>query len=245
VKKSAIGCFLLIGSLAAVGCDDPPGKPKPGDSPIAANKVVDFDTLYSKNCAGCHGAEGENGPAPPLNDPYFLSIVPDETLLTIIKSGRKVHTGQKTSMPAFASDNGGPLTNEQVKVLAKGIKIRWTGRAPRESTLPSYLAEKKGDHKEGERVFTAACAGCHGSKGEGKASDGMAGALNDQAFLGLISDQALRRIVITGRHDLGMPAYDDSKGRSAEWKPLTSGQIDDLVALLASWRKPGTVIKKK
>ena len=64
----------------------------------------------------------------------------------------------------------------------------------------------------------------------------QAGALNDRAFLALISNQALRRIVITGRPDLGMPIYSDSDWRSPKFQPLTSEQIHDLVALLASWR---------
>ena len=40
----------------------------------------DFALLYATNCAGCHGADGRLGPAPPLNDPLFLAIVPDASL---------------------------------------------------------------------------------------------------------------------------------------------------------------------
>jgi hypothetical protein len=38
-----------------------------------------------------------------------------------------------------------------------------------------------------------------------------------------------------------MPAFDGHHGRSAEFRPLSAPEIDDLVALLASWRqgKPG------
>ena len=43
--------------------------------------------------------------------------------------------------------------------------------------------------------------GAHGEK--------RIGAINDPAFLALISDQALRRYAITGRPDLGMPDYAD------------------------------------
>ena len=34
-----------------------------------------------------------------------------------------------------------------------------------------------------------------------------------------------------------MPAYDGTDGRPEDYRPLTSAQIDDLVALLASWRE--------
>ena len=84
-------------------------------------------------------------------------------------------------------------------------------------------------------MFARACAGCPGRQGRG----GDAGAINDPAFLALISDRALRRIVITGRPDLGMPAYDGKDGRTDGFRPLTAAEIDGLVALLASWRRRG------
>ena len=62
-------------------------------------------------------------------------------------------------------------------------------------------------------------------------------AINDPAMLTLFSDQALRRIVITGRPDLGMPNFSDDTGRSGDFAPLSSDEIADLVALLASWRE--------
>jgi cytochrome c oxidase cbb3-type subunit 3/ubiquinol-cytochrome c reductase cytochrome c subunit len=60
--------------------------------------------------------------------------------------------------------------------------------------------------------------------------------INDPVFLALISDQALRRYVITGRPDLGMPDYAGSRPRQPDYHPLTPEQVNDLVALLASWR---------
>ncbi len=144
-------------------------------------------------------------------------------------------------MPAFARARGGPLTDAQVQVLAEGIKKRWGPAASGEA--PPYLspAGTKGrDRDEGARVFARACAGCHGGQGEGGEHDGRpAGAINEPAFLALISDKVLRRTAITGRPDLGMPAYDGTAGRPADFRPLTSAQIDELVALLASWRQGG------
>ena len=145
-------------------------------------------------------------------------------------------------MPAFARDRGGPLTGEQVQVLAEGMKKRWgpaaSGKAP-----PQYLSPagtKSGNRDEGARVFARACAGCHGGQGQGGEHGGRpVGAINKPAFLALISDKALRRTTITGRPDLGMPAYDGTAGRPADFRPLTSAHIDDLVALLASWRQGG------
>jgi mono/diheme cytochrome c family protein len=97
---------------------------------------------------------------------------------------------------------------------------------------------------EGARVFARACAGCHGPQGKGskdgdRSGSRDGGAINDPAFLALISDQELRRYAITGRPDLGMPAYDGKEGRGPDFEPLTSVEIDDVVALLAYWRLGG------
>lgn len=92
-------CLLLL--FLAPGCDLP-GKPRLADKPVSADKVVDFVGLYQQNCAGCHGTNGKLGPAPPLNDSVFLSIVPDSVLLHVISEGRP-----GTPMPAFAAQRGG------------------------------------------------------------------------------------------------------------------------------------------
>ncbi len=232
-------CLLVFLSLLSVGCDLP-GRPNPADRPVPADQVIDFGALYATNCAGCHGADGKLGPAPPLNDPIFLAIVPDEELMRVITEGRTVTPAQKSPMPAFARDRGGPLTSVQVKALAEGIKKRWGSTRPESQSLPPYLAPAAANNankNEGAQVFARACAGCHGSQGKGgKDGDRQ---INNQAFLALISDQALRRYVITGRPDLGMPAFDGNKGRPSEFQSLTSAEIDDLVALLASWRQSG------
>ncbi len=242
MKKLRTGRRRLLPLLIvlAAGCDLP-GKPAEADRPVRADQVTDFDALYGMRCAGCHGVEGKLGPAPPLNDPIFLAIVPDAELLHVISEGRAVTAAQRSPMPAFAGARGGPLTDAQVKALAEGIKKHWG--PPASSQAPPYLGPaggKGGNKEEGARVFARACAACHGGHGGGGEDDGRpVGAVNDPAFLALISDQALRRIIITGRPDLGMPAYDSPDGRPSEFRPLTSAQINDLVALLASWRQGG------
>ena len=104
------------------------------------------------------------GPAPPLNDPLFLAMVPDAELLRVITEGRIVTPGQKSPMPAFAQDRGGALTGAQVKVLTDGIKERWGPPASPSGSVPAYLgpaAGGGGNKDEGARVFALACAGCH------------------------------------------------------------------------------------
>jgi mono/diheme cytochrome c family protein len=239
VNKLRKGRWRLLPLLAALaaGCDLP-GKPNPADRPVPADQVKDFGDLYATHCAGCHGADGRLGPAPPLNDPVFLAIVPDAELRRVITEGRVVTPAQKSPMPAFARDRGGPLTGAQVEALVAGIRPRW-GQPPETGAadLPLYRDEKThGNPKAGEGVFAAACACCHGKDGKGGAA---AGAVNDRAFLELISDQALRRLVITGRPDLGMPDYRTRGDRPATFQPLSPQDVADVVALLAYWRQGG------
>jgi len=261
------GTWRLVPLLVVLsaGCDLP-GKPRPADRPVPSDQVVDFDVLYQTHCAACHGADGKLGPAPPLNDPLFLAIVPDDELLRVIREGRAVTTSQKSPMPGFSLGHDGslsptkakvwddlkkethadpkqqnPLTAAQVQVLTEGIKKHWGPPASQASSLPPYrsTSEISSEKKhEGARVFARACAGCHGKEGEGVERDGkLRRKINDPAFLALISDQELRRYAITGRPDLGMPPYDGKAGRPPDFQPLKSEEIDGLVALLACWRQ--------
>ena len=226
---------LMAMSTLAAGCDDLPGKPKYEDRPIPFEQVLDFDMLYARSCAGCHGVDGTLGPAPPLNDPFFLALVPDAVLLETIQNGRA-----GTPMPAFLSDRGGTLSQAQIDVLAGGLKKKWGSENIDTADVPPYLAAEAGvaaDATAGQAVFARACAVCHGEQGEGSGDEAMAGALRDAAFLRLASDQMLRRVAITGRPDLGMPNFREHTGRAAGFAPLTSQDITNVVALLASWRE--------
>jgi cytochrome c oxidase cbb3-type subunit 3 len=252
-------CAIAVALFA--GCDFP-GKPTPADRPVSPENVLNFTEIYKRNCAGCHGADGKLGPAPPLNDSLFRSLVPETELERVVVSGR-----QGTPMPAFSRANGGALTPAQVLVLVHGIKgipdhrheseaqvtggakaadgegaaPAWETPKPLPKNAPAYLLSRQAaNHTSGEyerirtTVFAQACAGCHGEHGKGDKS-----AINDASFLALISNQGLRRLIITGRPDLGMPDYAGTDGRDPEFRPLTSRDVDDLVDLLASWRTSG------
>jgi cytochrome c oxidase cbb3-type subunit III len=249
-------------ALVAAGCDpDLPGKPNPKNRPVSPENVLSFSALFARNCAGCHGADGKLGPAPPLNDPLFRSIVSESDLAKVLNHGR---TG--TPMPAFLRANGGSLTSVQVQMLIDGIKgIRrerlgelpagsepsatadgpvptppWGDVSPAPTGTPLYAAPQGavGNVARGVVLFAKACASCHGENGLGVTKDErVRNRMNDRAFLSLISDQALRRIIITGRPDLKMPDHSQKAGRLDDFRPLTSDEIADLVALLASWRK--------
>ncbi len=232
----------LLSVLLLTGCDLP-GRPESTNRSRTPEEMVEFEGLYAKHCAGCHGADGHLGPAPPLNAPLFLAIAADETLQEVIEKGRP-----GTPMPAFGKSYGGALTDGQIQALVKGMKSRWKAQTP-PGNVPPYMLSTRPEEltsnelaalKRGAKAFQRACAGCHGPHGEGgKNGSHPVGAINNPAFLGLISDQALRRFVITGRGDLGMPNYAEPFGRTKDFKPLTNQEVSDIVSVLSAWRRSG------
>ena len=64
--------------VLVAGCDwHFPGKPIKTVEPVAGSRA-EFDRIYFVNCLGCHGPEGRNGPARPMNDPLYLAVIPDK-----------------------------------------------------------------------------------------------------------------------------------------------------------------------
>ncbi len=222
---ATLQALILAGVL---GCDALPGRPDPADRKPVPSAVSDFAELYRGACAGCHGADGRLGAARPLHDPVYLALVPRDVLREAIARGMGL-----TTMHAFAEDQGGSLTTAQVDALVNGLLERWSaaaaGDAPAPATMPPW-AGPLGDASRGARVFASACASCHGADGRGAERGGD---VVDATFLALASDQSLRTTVIAGRSDLGMPDWRGERGRA-----LTAEQVSDVVAWLASQRRP-------
>ncbi len=258
-------CLVISAMVVAAGCDFP-GRPNPKDRPVPADQVLSFSALYGQNCAGCHGAEGKLGAAPPLNDELFRAVVSKAELESIITDGR-----HKTLMPAFAKEKGGSLTATQIHVLvheikgipykivpkqgdeltstrvvadASGIAPAWGSVTDPPAGAPAYRhriiaadESSSGSATQGARVFARACAVCHGGNGEGVAEKSKTQRkINDPVTLKLMSNQLLRRYVITGRPDLGMPNFAAPRPGNSHFEPLTDRDVADVVALLASWR---------
>jgi cytochrome c oxidase cbb3-type subunit 3 len=217
--SAALGVTLLA------GCGSPPGKPGQGSETLAPNDVLEFSTLYSQNCSGCHGAEGRGGAAIALSDPVYLGIVDEAAMHKVIVNGL-----QGTSMPAFAQSAGGMLTDKQIDVITAGIRSHWNKPGILDGTNPPpYAAKSTGDSQRGEVAYKSYCASCHSTAGQGgpKGSN-----ITNDSFLALVSNQGLRTIVITGRPELGAP---DWRGNTPG-KPMSDQEITDVVAWLAAHR---------
>lgn len=223
-------CLILFSLAGCAG--NLPGKPDPALAEKRPDQIRDFQTLYSRNCAGCHGKNGKLGPAPPLQDAFFLAMISDEELRMILRDG---HPG--TPMPAFAKNKSGPLLDEQIEILVRGLRNTW-GSSKVTAAGFSYAFTRHEDVDLGKKVYARACAGCHGDQGQGGMMEGNpVGALREAALLSLLSDQTLHRLIVTGRPDLGMPDYKDRKGRAKDYAPLTKEEAAALVQYLGSWRQ--------
>ena len=201
-------------------CGRLPGQPSPSARPQIPSQVTNFGELYNVNCAGCHGVDGHFGGALPLNNPAYLALVDDASMRSAIANGVS-----GTSMPAFAVNAGGMLTDNQITVIVNGIRSQWGAEATRVEGMPPYLSSAVGDAAQGEKLFGDYCASCHGPGG----TEGMAGAIADPSFLALYNDQTLRTLIIAGRPDFDHPGWRDYPHKPA----LDSGQVSDIVAWLA------------
>jgi len=218
--------LILVCCCMMLGCDQLPGHPKPGPEVPRPDQVTDFPTLYAQNCSACHGAQGANGPSYSLANPIYQSLVDEKVLHQIVANGE-----QGTLMPAFAISAGGSLTDQQVDALVNGMRTSWLKTGTLEgANPPSYKATKPADTVRGQQAYATYCASCHGAAGSSAKS--KAGSITQPAFLSLVSDQALRTIVIAGRPDIGQPDWrNDQPGH-----PMSDQEVTDVVSWLSSQR---------
>ena len=80
--------------------------------------------LYEANCARCHGANGEGGVGPVLNDQSKLFSHLSEAYLKNVLNvgGRYVCGNPKSVMPVWADINGGPLNYIQIEDIIAFIR---------------------------------------------------------------------------------------------------------------------------
>jgi mono/diheme cytochrome c family protein len=220
MKYSAL---ILAAGLAACGS---PGRRAAETRVIRPSEVTDFRVLYSQNCSGCHGIDGQGGLTVPIGSPVYLAIADNATIRRVVALGRP-----GTAMPVFSQSAGGMLTDAQIDILVRGMRERWTKPGvPGSDKPPAYAASQPGDTARGHNVYTTSCYSCHGPDGHG----GRAGSIVDSSYLALVSDQHLRTVIITGLPALGAP---DWRG-DAPGKAMSDADVTDVVAWLAAQRQP-------
>ena len=222
MKYGAVALTAILG-LASCGA---PGRRAAEMPVILPSEVTDLRVLYAQNCSGCHGADGQGGLAVGIGTPVYLAIADDATIRRVVEAGRP-----GTAMPAFAKKAGGLLTDAQIDILVRGIRVRWARPdALGNDKPPAYAASTSGDAARGQNVFLTFCSSCHGQDGR----SGRGGSIADSSYLALVTDQHLRTVTITGMPGLGAP---DWRG-DVPGKPLSDADVTDVVAWLAAQRTP-------
>jgi mono/diheme cytochrome c family protein len=135
-------------------------------------------------------------------------------------------------MPAFAKSAGGTLTDDQIEILVREMRVRWANsNAIAGATPPPYAVTEAGSANAGAAAYATFCAGCHGPDGKGTAKGSS---IVDDSFLAIVTDQNLRTTIIAGRPDLGHPDW----RHCAADREMSPKEVTDVVAWLAARRNP-------
>jgi mono/diheme cytochrome c family protein len=168
-----IACAALVAGSVAVSAQQAPaggraGSPGPagriGGAGIGAYParapgdpaaIERGRSLYSTNCAFCHGADTRGGSTGPslLRAAVVLDDKNGELIGPVVQAGRS-----DRGMPAF------PLSNDQIADLATFLhSFTVNGYDPSRQRPETIVV---GDAAAGQAVFTAKCASCHSVRGD-------------------------------------------------------------------------------
>lgn len=188
-------------------------------------------TLFSNNCAVCHGADA-NGRVGPTLKKDFPAIRVDAFLKETITNGV-----DGSVMPAWSRTKGGPLTDGDIDDIV--AYIRSLGRptppssggvTPLPTTAavlpPAVAVYPAGNATAGQKVFEDNCVVCHGDRGQGNI-----GANLRKDWPSLDPDKLIEATVARGVQGSKMPAWAQSNGG-----PLTNQQIADVTAYVRSFK---------
>ncbi len=202
-------------------------------SSFQAQATPDGAKLFARNCAVCHGENGESGIGVPLSLPSFQATVSDEYLHKTIRLGRPGRV-----MPASG------LSGAEIEAIVRFMRS-WGTRSgtkhPQGSQMyvartPSFPAEpNKGNPEHGRQLFAKQCATCHGANGEGGQGTGvtfsrprdqqiMAPALNNPGFLAAANDAMIKETLLKGRDGTPMSHFLGKKSKQKD--------IDDVVSFI-------------
>lgn len=183
--------------------------------------------LYNENCLVCHGQEGRGRVGATLNQDW-PSIRPDLQIEATIRRGV-----DGSVMPAWSQDNGGPLTDEEIDALVAYI-LSWNAGGeilmlPTATTIPRAALtpppDVSGDPNNGAVLYDRNCEVCHGPEGRGRIGARLA-----QDWPSIRPDLRIQATISRGVDGSVMPAWSQDNGG-----PLTSEEIDDLVAYILTW----------
>ncbi len=282
-KKIVLGAFMLFAVFALIGgylftlliiradASDGTWHDRVAEQNQLGQAVERGRNLYANLCFDCHGKEGKGdvGVGLPLNTPKFkygglkgdpAKLKDAETLLErTISRGRAKPPGS-ISMPAWATNEGGPLNPEQIRQLMAfiehGADDDWADivTVRRELDLSTEPNPPKPEVVSGvtggKALFMsnpqAACISCHSNEAGKNSPVPQAPNLSDYGLKGPLNDQ-LKALKASGDPDwllkwisngpsikpgILMPAFSQKAGGQ-----LTDDNIKALVEYVSSLGK--------
>jgi len=171
--------------------------------PLVAPDPANGEAIFSEKCAPCHGPQGlgdgpqaaqlPNAPAP-LGQPDFARTAAPAEWYAVVTNGNI-----DKFMPPFSSLSDG----ERWDVVAYALTL---------STPAEALAQ-------GESLYQANCARCHGETGNGDGPDaaqaGDVAVFTDQALMAQLSAEKMAAVIANGEGN--MPAFGDELSQEDIW----------------------------
>jgi mono/diheme cytochrome c family protein len=185
----------------------------------------DGATVFAAFCSGCHGRDGQGHRAPGLTafpsvaNPDFLAVAPDALISETILRGRP---GRR--MRAWGDGTTG-LRPDDVPALVTHIRALANVPPPVDTRPARWVT---GNVAEGQRLFAAACAGCHGSKGEGLEGP----ALNNAVLQQFATDTYFVETISRGRRNTAMLGFVEP---TPARRSLSPGEIESVVSFIRTW----------
>lgn len=213
-QKIVIGLILTLFIVAFIPAywATEPSRQEAARERFLSEAIERGSELYATQCAGCHGAGGQGGVGSALRG----TQLPDDALTKRITRGIP-----GTAMPAFGTEEGGPLREHQIADLVTFIK-NWEKAASEvpeaaEEPGPGAAPEAAPDAAE---LYRANCAACHGPARQGIPQ--FAPALTPESLASL-TDAEIRKAIAEGVADTAMLGFGDRLGGE---------EIDALVQFL-------------
>lgn len=204
------------------------GRKRRGDFSTETGDVTRGEQKYHYICSRCHGLYGQGDTGPSIINGNFLAAASDYFLSEMIARGRRgtAMIGWSTAVSAQEK-----LSSQDISDVI--IFLRHAALNPPDVIYPGSSFGSAG---EGEKLYQALCAECHGKEGEGP----QAPALNNQELLNAATNGYLFATISLGRAGTEMPSW----GRGSEkYRALSSQERHDIVTYLRRWQK--VVIKKR
>jgi mono/diheme cytochrome c family protein len=211
---------------------------------VGAPRLVDAKSVFlSSGCLGCHKVSGVGGDEGPdltragEKDPGrldFAAVTGDRTLLNWfnlhVRAPSLVVAGSQMPAPGLSDADVEALSFYTLSLRRRVVPGTYMPR-------DRMRVERFGDRefaRDGESLFGAFCAGCHGPAAQGHRSAGLRAfpAIANPDFLALASDEFLTQTILRGRPGTRMRAWGDGS---------TGFDAADVAGLVAYMRQLGGI----